>query len=101
MPPSCWSPSSRSPSHRFFFLPFPVRREELGLQVASQLQNHNERVVIMDKDPDFIRRAQQLGFEAITADIINQDQQAERYLSNAQTLVCTSADVNYNFKVRE
>jgi len=78
-----------------------VGREELGLQVASQLQNHNERVVIMDKDPDFIRRAQQLGFEAITADIINQDQQAERYLSNAQTLVCTSADVNYNFKVCE
>jgi len=76
-----------------------VGREELGLQVATQLQKHQEDVVILDNDPEFIKRAQQLGFEAVSTDIINQDQKADTYLTNTQTLICTSADVDYNYEV--
>ena len=76
-----------------------VGREELGLQVATQFQNHNEKAVILDNDPDFIKRAKNLGFEAYKVDILNQDKSSDDFLSNAQTLICTSADVDYNFEV--
>ncbi|MBE0699430.1 MAG: cation:proton antiporter [Anaerolineaceae bacterium] len=76
-----------------------VGGDELSLQVATQLKNHLEKVVILDNDPAFIQRTQQLGFDAVIADIAGNQPPTESYLKNAQTLVCTYADPELSYNV--
>ena len=72
---------------------------ELGLQVAEQLRSHQESVVIIDNDSVRVERARQRGFRALTAAIETNDSRAEAVLAEAQTLICTFADVDLNYRV--
>ena len=72
---------------------------ELGIQVATQLIKHLEKIVILDDDPGNVQRARQIGFDAHTADVINNQHPSEVYLENAKILICTIADTDINYNI--
>ena len=76
-----------------------VGSDELGLQVAIQLNKHLEKVLILDNDPVAISRAIKLGLDGHVVDLINNQASSDSYLHNAQILICTYADVDNNYGV--
>ncbi len=76
-----------------------IGANELGLQVASQLKKHLEKIIILDKDPASIQRAKQIGFNAFVADVSNNLTPTEEYLKNVKILICTYADLELNLGV--
>jgi Kef-type K+ transport system membrane component KefB/Trk K+ transport system NAD-binding subunit len=73
--------------------------DDLGLQVAEQLQAHNEQVILIDPDGSRIIRSQQLGFQAVEARLDCPDDCATPYLENAKAVVCTHRDSEINYKI--
>jgi monovalent cation:H+ antiporter-2, CPA2 family len=72
---------------------------ELGLLVARNLLAHLERVVVVDRDPALVARAQQQGLDAIAADAEAHDSHLAVCLDDAQALVCTEEDTERNFRI--
>jgi Kef-type K+ transport system membrane component KefB len=72
---------------------------ELGLQVATQLKDHLEKVMILDHDPLMVQRALKRGFDAVVIDITKNGDLTESILKNSQILVCTYADTDLNYQV--
>lgn len=72
---------------------------QLGMQVAKNLIEHNEHVVLIDSDPHRIQRAQERGFEAVRAYADRYDEAAEPHLNQAKSLVCVFSDVELNYRV--
>ena len=73
--------------------------EELGLQVAENLQAHHERVVVADFDEKRIARAGQRGFEAVKVSVDWRDKEADKIFESARTLVCTYDDASLALRV--
>ena len=71
---------------------------ELGLQVAQQLHEHQENVIILDDDAARVDRARQRGMESLVASIEKNDPRAEAILNQAQILVCTYGDADKNYQ---
>jgi len=67
---------------------------ELGLQVSQMLQEHGERVLIVDRDPSRLERARRLGLEA--APFPPPD---DAPLDGVRTLVCTHSDPDQALEV--
>ena len=74
---------------------------QLALQVARNLTEHNDQVVLIDSDPRRIERARERGFEAVRAAVDRYDESAEPYLNSTQTLICVYSDVELNYRVCE
>ncbi|MBI9043145.1 MAG: cation:proton antiporter [Anaerolineaceae bacterium] len=72
---------------------------ELGMQVASGLRAHHEKIVILDNDMDRINRAVEQGYEAIFTDYEQIDARAAGYLQQADTLICIHSDILLNYKI--
>ena len=75
-------------------LPQPIvvaGADELGLEVARSLSRHNEQVIVVDRDPERLQRAQQSGLDAFAGqwDI----------LEHARALVCTHNDADENYQI--
>lgn len=72
---------------------------ELGLLVAKRLRAHEERVIVVDREPALASRARQQGFEAVSADAAIYDDRLSLHLDNAQAVVCTEDDTERNFRI--
>ena len=71
----------------------------IGVQVAEQLRNHKEDVVLFDIHPDRIERARSLGFEAYISPMDRYSEKADPYLEKAKGLVCVYNDVENSLRV--
>jgi Kef-type K+ transport system membrane component KefB/Trk K+ transport system NAD-binding subunit len=71
----------------------------LGLHVAEQIAAHQERVIVLDTQPNRIQRAVELGFEAFLACVDCQDEAVIPYMDVARSLVCVYSDVELNYTV--
>ena len=72
---------------------------ELGLQVATQLNSHQEKLLIIDRDKNLVERTLKKGFEGVTVDISKNDPLTEKYLKNTKLMICTYTDTDLNFQV--
>lgn len=72
---------------------------ELGMLVAEQLQTHGEAVVLLSPDAEDVVNAQRRDLPAVLAHLDRADPAAEPYLSRARALICTSSDMEYNYRV--
>lgn len=72
---------------------------ELGILVAEQLRTHGETVVLFSLDAEDVAKAQGRGLHAVLARLDQADPATEPYLSQARTLICTSSDMAYNYRV--
>ncbi len=71
----------------------------IGFQVAQQIQNHGDPVVLVDEDPARVDRANRNGLKAIQALTDAYDPATEELLNQAQRLVVTFSNVEKNFQV--
>ncbi len=71
----------------------------LGLQVADQLQAHNEVVVVMDSDEDRLARARRRGLRTVLTHPDRDDPRAVPHYEAARVLVCTYADTRLNYRI--
>ncbi len=72
---------------------------ELGLLVAEQLRAHGEPVVVIDADAGNVELARRRSLEAVQARMDRLDPAAAPFLERAKAVICTSSEVNYNFRV--
>lgn len=93
---SALAPPRESKTHRPMIV---VGAEELGLQVAEQLRSHQEHVTLVDYDESRVERARQMGFIALNATVDDNDIRAEPALAETQTLICTYANTERNYRV--
>ena len=71
---------------------------EFGLQVAEQLQSHQDHVIILDENEVRIERARRRGFKALTATLDSNDSMIEEVIRGVKTLVCTLSDVEQSYR---
>jgi len=76
-----------------------VGATSLGLQVADQLQAHQEPVVVMDSDEGRLERARRRGLKTVLTHPDRDDPRAAPYYEAARTLVCTYADTRLNYRI--
>ena len=72
---------------------------ELGIETAEQLCGHQERVIVLDTDPELVERARKRGFQAVLANVAFNDAATRAYLEQARTLVCTHIDTDLSLAV--
>ena len=71
----------------------------IGFQVAQHIQNHGDRVVLIDEDPVRIERANRNGLEAIQARTDVYDPATEELLNQAQRMVVVFSDIEKNYRI--
>jgi Trk K+ transport system NAD-binding subunit len=71
----------------------------LGLQVAEQIQNHRDPVVLVDEDPSRVERAKRSGLVAIQAVTDAYDPATEDLLNKTQRMVVVFSDVEKNYRI--
>ena len=71
----------------------------IGFQVAQQLQNHGDKVVVIDEDPVRVERAIRNGLEAIEAPGDRYHPQTEEILNQTDRLVSVFSDVEKNYRI--
>ena len=71
----------------------------VGLNVAEQISEHNEWVVVLDSEEERIARAKELGFEAYNSCLDCQDIEVIPYMDRAKSLICVYSDVERNYQV--
>ena len=72
---------------------------ELGLQVARQLREHNEEVIVISRDEMRAKKARQQGFEVVIGRLEEQDPAIEAYLEDADSLLVASSDEQLNYRI--
>ena len=72
---------------------------QFGLQVAGHLLDHHERVVVIDADPERIKKARMRNLEAVAGCIAPGDENVALYLNKAKTLICTVSDTEEKFRI--
>jgi Kef-type K+ transport system membrane component KefB/Trk K+ transport system NAD-binding subunit len=72
---------------------------ELGLIVAERLKAHGERVIVVSTHAERVEQAIKRGIEAVLGNPGIVDPKIAPYLENAQAIVCTSNDIEYNYNV--
>ena len=71
---------------------------EFGLQVAEQLQSHQDHVIMLDENEAQVKRARRRGFRAFTATLASNDSLIEEVMRGVKTLVCTLSDVDQSYR---
>lgn len=71
----------------------------IGLQVAQQVQDHGDQVVLIDEDLTRIERARRLGLRAVQAPPDRYHPETEELLNKANRLVCVFSDVEKNYRI--
>lgn len=74
---------------------------QLGLHVAGRLQNHHEKVIVIDNEPERIKRAKKMGFKACIGFSAQADDEYLKCMDNARALVCTYNNTERNYAVCE
>lgn len=72
---------------------------ELGVQVAEQMQAHNENVVLLDPDEARISRALMRGLNAVLTCVDQRAPESEPYLKKARILVNMYSDIELNYRI--
>ena len=72
---------------------------ELGILVAERLKAHGEAVVVIGANADGIQQARQRKLEAVLAQPDRVDPAAAPYLEAARAVICTAADMDFNYRV--
>jgi Kef-type K+ transport system membrane component KefB/Trk K+ transport system NAD-binding subunit len=74
---------------------------ELGLQVARQLVDHNEPVLVVDPDERATARARQHGLESLAITPFETSARLASCLETASTLLCVHGDSQMNYAFSE
>ncbi|RJQ48051.1 MAG: hypothetical protein C4534_00240 [Gaiellales bacterium] len=72
---------------------------ELALEVAGRMRSHGEPVVLVDRDSGHVDHARQRGFEAHVGRLDEAGSAAMEFIERARAVICTSTDMEYNFRV--
>ncbi len=72
---------------------------ELGIQVASQLARHHEKVVLFDFDEKQAILARQHGLKVIHGQVGTGSADIDALFNDARALICTYGDVELNYRV--
>ena len=72
---------------------------ELGILVAERLKAHGEPVVVIGADAEGVQQARQRQLEAVLAQPDRVDPAAAAYLESARAVICTAADMDFNYRV--
>lgn len=71
----------------------------LGTEVGRQLQNHNEKVVLIDFDERRAQKAQKFGLEVILGHVDQFDPITDPILNQAKSVICIYSDIEVNYRV--
>jgi Trk K+ transport system NAD-binding subunit len=69
--------------------------------VAQQLKEHGEPVIVLDSNEKGLSHARQRGLNIVHAELDKVDSNAMPYLETARAVICTSSDLEYNYRVCE
>ena len=72
---------------------------ELGLQVAQQLQKHNEQVVMIANETERIERARELGFRTLPEKLQYTDEDKARILERTSAVIAAYIDMDRNYEL--
>ena len=72
---------------------------ELGVQIASHLIRHHEKVVLIDFDEKRADLARQRGLHAIQGQVGSGSKEIDGAFNDARAMICTYGDVELNYQV--